>query len=329
MISNEGFYLFKAQQPAFSVAVIHEFIPDAIRYQKNVLSSPPDHYYPYPCGRDGLCIKPNQNTRKHQGFATMKQYLLITTLLFSLELSAQNNLLFDTSKIDANTKLIGRYDQSDKQKTYQYLNFIIEDSATIKKVLGNLILGDEIKKDALHADFRIDIVQNFHKKQSYLINPVANSLLYYGNAYSFNIDKVKALAEKYPFDYRFDELPFNNQKQYDEYEEKQERDKFFLFGYVSSFAFEGSFEIQFPRNEIFRSPSAIHQYLVQRIEQIVPKGKYSISYILDERNLNDVSHYIITIHGSRKLYEQLRVENLKNHNWKQNVAKGYFFYRTT
>lgn len=59
----------------------------------------------------------------------MKKYILIATLVYSLNLSAQHNLLFDTSKINANTKLIGRYPQYDQQKTYKSLNFIIEDPA--------------------------------------------------------------------------------------------------------------------------------------------------------------------------------------------------------
>lgn len=259
----------------------------------------------------------------------MKTIFLMLILLSSLGLAAQNTLLFDTSKVDTHTKLIGRYDQFDKQKKFYYLNFIIEDPATIKKVLASLPLGAEAKTDYSNLDFRIDIIQDFHKTQSWMINPNTNSILFNDNLYSFNIDKVKALAEKYPFDYRFDALPFNNQEQFDEYLAKQEKDKFFLFAYVSSFAFEGTFEIQFPRNKKFPSPTAIHDSLAPQIEKFVPKGKYSISYILDERNLNNPKQFTITIYGSYKLYENLRIENFRNENWKQNVAKGYFFYRTT
>jgi hypothetical protein len=253
----------------------------------------------------------------------------ITILLSSLEAVAQKDLLFDTSKVDTHTKLIGRYDQFDKQKTFSFLNFIIEDPVTIKKVLSSLTLGTEEKTDYANLNFRIDLIQDFHKAQSWMVNPNTNSILFKDNLYVFDIDKVKALAEKYPFDYRFDALPFNNQDQFDEYLAKQEKDKFFLFAYVSSFAFEGTFEIKFPRNKTFPSPTAIHEYLAPKIEKFVPKGKYSISYILDERNLADPTQFIITIYGSRTLYENLHLGNFENQNWKQNVAKGYFFYRTT
>jgi hypothetical protein len=47
MISNEGFYLSKVLKAAFSYHVFHDFVADAIRYQKNILSSPPDHCNPY------------------------------------------------------------------------------------------------------------------------------------------------------------------------------------------------------------------------------------------------------------------------------------------
>ncbi|MDI3321461.1 hypothetical protein [Pinibacter soli] len=258
----------------------------------------------------------------------MKKYFLIITLFYSLNLAAQNKLLFDTSRIDSHTKLIGRYDQFDRQKKFYYLNFIIEDPAKIKKVLTSLPLGTEIKSDYTNMDFRIDIIQDYKKTQSWMVNPDMNCILVNDNFYTISIDKIKALAEKNPFDYRFDALSFNTLNEYEEYLKKQKKDDFFLFAYTSSFAFDGTFEIQFPRNKKYPSPTAIHDTLAPLIEKFVPKGKYSISYILDDRNLADPKQFVITIYGTRELYDNLHVENLKNQNWKQNVAKGYFFYRT-
>jgi bisphosphoglycerate-independent phosphoglycerate mutase (AlkP superfamily) len=53
------------------------------------------------------------------------------TILFLLIVSNQvfsQKKLFDTLKIDATTKIIGRYPQYDRDKTYEKYNFIIEDS---------------------------------------------------------------------------------------------------------------------------------------------------------------------------------------------------------
>jgi len=307
----------------------HEFGRGTIIYQKKYLSSPTNYLYPQMYGDQQRSeLNPNSKLCTKVCIA-MKKYFLIITLLSSLELAAQKNLLFDTSKIDSHTKLIGRYDQIDRQKKFYFLNFIIEDPAKIKKVLASsLALGAEIKSDYTNMDFRIDLIQDYRKTQSWMINPDMNCVLVNDNFYTINIDKIKALADKNPFDYKFEALTFNTQKEYDEYLTKQKKDDFFLFAYASSFAFEGTFEMQFPRNNKYPSPTAIHDTLAPQIEKYVPKGKYSFSYILDDRNLANPKQFIITIYGTRELYDNLHVENLKPNNWKQNVAKGYFFYRT-
>jgi hypothetical protein len=41
--------------------------------------------------------------------------------------------------------------------------------------------------------------------------------MYSGNTYSFDIDKVKELAKKYPFDYKFDKIIFKNKEEYEKY----------------------------------------------------------------------------------------------------------------
>ena len=51
--------------------------------------------------------------------------LTTTNYLFS------QKILFDTLTVDSTTKIIGRYPQYDKNRTFEKYNFIIEDSATI------------------------------------------------------------------------------------------------------------------------------------------------------------------------------------------------------
>ncbi|MGB8191912.1 MAG: hypothetical protein WCF67_08340, partial [Chitinophagaceae bacterium] len=59
----------------------------------------------------------------------------------------------------------------------------------------------------------------------------------------------------------------------------QKKDKAFLFDYAPQFKYEGSFEIQFPRNKQFPHPKAISEYLTPLVESVVSKGEYSITYI--------------------------------------------------
>jgi hypothetical protein len=257
----------------------------------------------------------------------MKKYLLIANLICSLQLLAQGRLMFDTSEISPGTILIGRYPHYDKQKTYQSLNFIIEDPATIKHVIRLLTVGTEGENTIEEPGFNISLVQHFEEGKSWIINPSLLSAMYDGHTYAFDINKVKDLARRYPFDYRFDKVPFKSKEAYRKYRDKQKENNHFLFDYSPQFEYEGSFEVQFPRNEKFSSPKAISDYLEPIIEQIVPKDTYRVSYDLNDKNLNDQSQFTMTITGTKKLFAELGLPGLKKGEWTPTVEEGWFFYR--
>jgi|688.fasta_scaffold290836_2 hypothetical protein len=257
----------------------------------------------------------------------MKKYLFVSALFISLSVSAQNRILFDTSKIDATTKLIGRYPQYDKSKKYKYLNFIIEDPAIIKKVIPTLVLGKEGENTIEEPDFRISLVQNFDEVQSWTINPTLKSAMYDGHTYAFDIEKVKDLAKKFPFDYRFDKVSFKSKDAYESYLTKQKENRSFLFSYAPRFKYEGSFDVEFPRNNQFSSPKAISDYLSPMIEKIVSENDYTVSYSLNEKNMGNQNQFTMTISGSKKLYDALNVGSLKKEAWKASDEQGWFFYK--
>lgn len=257
----------------------------------------------------------------------MKKLFLYASLAFSLNLSAQDNMMFDTSKIDENTKLIGRYPQYDKQKTYKSLNFIIEDPATIKKIITMLTLGKEVQNINEDPDFMIAMVHNFDEVKSWTLNPTLNSVMYSGRSYAFDINKVKELAKQYPFDYKFDKILFKSKEEYDKYLDKQKGNKDFLFVYAPQFKYDGSFEMQFPRNEKFSSPKAISNYLMPIVEETVSKNNYSLSYELTEKNLKDQTQFTMTVSGSKKLYDKLKFEHVKKEEWIPTAEEGWFFYK--
>jgi len=87
------------------------------------------------------------------------------------------------------------------------------------------------------------------------------------------------------------------------------------------------FEIQFPANKKFSSPKAIVGYLNPLIEKIVSKNEYNVVYFLNKKNLSDQTQFTMTITGSRKLFDELRVDNLTNENWTPTEEVGWFFYR--
>jgi hypothetical protein len=258
----------------------------------------------------------------------MKKYFFIATLILSSTLSAQDNLLFDTSKIDATTKLIGRYPQYDKQKTYKYLNFIIEDPVTIKWAITSMTIGREDQNMGEDPDFKLALIQNFDEVKSWTINPTLNSAMYSGHTYAFNIDKIKELAKSYPFDYKFDKISFKSKGDYDKYLSKQKENKAFLFDYAPQFKYEGSFEVQFPRSQKFSSPKAISDYLTPLIEKLVAQVDYRVSYVLNEKNMKDQNQFTMTITGPKKLHNMLQLEDLNKEEWKSTIEEGWFFYRT-
>lgn len=258
----------------------------------------------------------------------MKISLFIFFLTFSLSLFGQEKYIFDTAKIDGATKLIGRYPQFDKQKTYKEYNFIITDPQTIKEVIMKMPLCKEGENIIEDPEFRLNIIQHFDEVKTWTVNPKLKSVRYNGHTYEFDISILKTLAKKYPFDYKFDKIIFKSKTDYEQYSVKQKSDPTFLFDYAPQFKYEGSFEIQFPRNDRFSSPKAISDYLTPLIENIVQKKDYRVNYILNDKNRNDPTQFTMTIIGSRKLFDELQADGLKKEHWKETVEEGWFFYRT-
>ena len=239
----------------------------------------------------------------------------------------KKNYYFDTS-LDSHTQLIGRYPQYDKDQTYHNLNFIIEDSATIQRVLATFVLGKEQPNIIQDPSFRINLIQHYEEVRTAIIHPKIATALVEGHSYTFNSDLLKDLAKKYPFDYRFEKKAFANSREFETYYKKVKEDKAFVFHYAPSFRREGNFDIEFPKNEIFSSPKAISEYLKPYIEKIVKKDDYDVSYSLTDKNLRDQTQFTMTISGSKHLYDKLVLAKLKNESFKPITATGWFFYRT-
>lgn len=257
----------------------------------------------------------------------MRKILFFAPLFFVLSLSAQENLLFDTTMIQKGTKLIGRYPQYDKKKVHQNLNFIIEDAAVIRSVITDLTLGKEEAFMNEEPGFMIAIVHDYAEEKNWAVNPGFNSVMHNGHAYAFNVSKLKLLAKKYPFDYRTEKLVFKSDKEYEQYLGKQKKDSNFLFAYGPSFRYEGSFEVAFPKNDTFPHPAGISDYLDPLIEKIVSKDEYRVIYELSEINIKNRDQYTMKIIGSKKLYESLVLKGLKKEEWMPTVEDALFFYR--
>lgn len=257
----------------------------------------------------------------------MKLLLAAILLCLTSPLFSQKNL-FDTLQIDASTKIIGRHPQYDKSKTYEKYNFIIEDPAKIAEFVKNLKLGKEVENSTEDPSFKLTVVKNFEEIGSWTINPTLKSAMTHdGHTYEFDLTQITNLNKRYPFQYYHEVKVFKSIDEYQQYLAEQKKNPKFLFDYSPQFAYEGSFEIEFPKNATFPHPKGISEYLAPLIEKIVKKGEYSMSYSLNAKNMNNRDQYTMTIQGSKKLFEQLKLDNLKNENWQPTIEDAFFFYK--
>jgi hypothetical protein len=257
----------------------------------------------------------------------MRVSFIVILSILTMQLFGQKNL-FDTLKIDPNTKIIGRYPQYDKSKTYEKYNFIIEDSTKIVEFIKKLKLGKEVENSTEDPSFKLTIVKNYDEMGSWTINPTFGSAMTHdGHTYKFDLNQIANLNTQYPFKYYHDIKVFKSRDAYEKYLAEQKNNPKFLFDYGPQFKYEGSFELEFPKNSKFLHPKAISDFLTPYIEKIVKKDDYTLGYELNSKNMNNRDQYTMTIQGPKKLFEQLKVENLKNENWQPTVEDAYFFYK--
>ncbi|WP_308994035.1 hypothetical protein QLS71_013995 [Mariniflexile litorale] len=258
----------------------------------------------------------------------MKRILTVLIILISTNIFGQKNML-ETLTIDSTTKIIGRYPQYDKTRTYEKYNFIIEDSVEISNFIRNIKLGDEVPNSSESPSFRITIVKNFKEEGTWTINPTQKSVMTHdGHTYKFDIDQITELNEKFSFKYNHKKIIFKSPEEYQAYLIEQKKNPNFLFDYKPQFKYEGSFEIEFEKSNKFSSPKAISEFLYPYIDKIVDRNEYRVSYILNKKNMkNNGKSYTMTITGPKKIYENLEIKKLKNENWESTVEDGWFFYR--
>ena len=257
----------------------------------------------------------------------MKKVILLILIFITNSFYGQK-VLFDTLKVDSKTKIIGRYPQYDKSKTYEKFNFILEDSVSIENFRKNLMLGDEVPNSLENPCFKLTIVKNYNEIGSWTINPNQKTAMTHdGHTYKFNLAQISLLNEKNPFSYIYEVKIFKRKSEYEDYLSLQKRNPKFLFDYGPQFKYEGDFEIVFNKTNEFSSPKAISDYLKPYIEKIVNEDEYRIAYKLDEKNKTNQNQYTMTITGPKKLFNKLLLKEHKNINWQPTVEDAYFFYK--
>lgn len=255
----------------------------------------------------------------------MKNILVLILLSLSFNLSAQDKQMFKAVKIDEKTKLVGIYSDFQNRK-YEQWSFLIDDPAAIRQALNELVVGPEVTNMFEMKSFHVVLVQDNKDVMAWMIHPSLNCASYDGHTYKFDLRKLEKLSKKYPAKFRRESITFSSPKEYNQFLARQKAGSNFLYSDSPMFEYEGSFEIQFPRNKKFSSPKAISEYLTPIIQKIVSENEYSISYALNEKNSNNQDQFTMEIAGSKKLFEKLKLDGLQKKNWTPTKEIGYFYY---
>ena len=258
----------------------------------------------------------------------MNKILYLLIFIISNNAFSQKNL-FENLTIDKNTKIIGRYPQYDKNKTYEKYNFIIEDSLEIVNFINTIKLGDEVPNSIEDPCFRIEIIKNNKEVGGWTVNPRAKTVMTHdGHTYKFYIKQISELNKQFPFEYYYEKVVFNSFEEYELFLAEEKKKSNFIFDYKPQFKYEGSFEIEFNISDKFNSPKAISEFLYPLIDKIVDRSKYSVSYAFNDKNKKNINKsYTMTITGPKKIFEDLKIKKFKKENWQSTVESGWFFYK--
>ncbi|WP_293309104.1 hypothetical protein [Pedobacter sp. UBA5917] len=255
----------------------------------------------------------------------MKKLIVILLLIQANFIYAQKNL-FKTLKVDKTTKIIGRHQLNDT--TYKKYNFIIEDSAQIAVFIKHIKLGDEIVNSLGNPNFSLSIIQNQREIGSWTITPYLKRVMVHdGHTYQFEMNQIAELNKFYPFDYKVEDIVFKQKTDYEKYLAEQQKKPDFLFHYAPSFKYEGSFEIEFKKSSKFPHPKAIMEFLDPYLLKILSKNEFAVLYKAGGKNMEDPDQYTITVMGPKKLYDELKIDNLKNENWQPTEEQAHFYYK--
>jgi hypothetical protein len=235
---------------------------------------------------------------------------------------------FDIEKVDSSTMIIaygGFVDENGKN-----YNFIIDESDEIKKFISGIKYGEPQSNVFSQRSLEIHLVQD-HRDITFLtiVPEYKRVFANDGVSYKFDLNQLEDWRAKYRPLQRFAKgVNFKTQKEFEEFLNKQKQNPNFLYSSYPLFRYEGSFEIQFPKSNQFKNPQAIMDYLKPFIKEVEPdEEKYSLSYELDDKNMTDRNQFTITISGSKKLFNELKVENYQNSNWLLIQENASFYYK--
>lgn len=256
----------------------------------------------------------------------MKQLFLL--IFLSTTVYSKPQQLLDSIRIDKDTKLIGMYPRYDKGKTYKDLNFYVDDLRVLQSLRKELIYGEPGENIMEQYGFSIMVIQGNDYVTQWLVSPKYSTIRVDGVSYKIDMKIIHELAKKFHFEYEVLEEGFDSQEKYNEHLQKLKNESSFIFAYEPDFKNEWTFEIEFPKNDTFPHPKAIDEYLRPKVEKVAAgTDNFSIRYEFDRYNMENRNQYTMTVEGSKEIYNNLKLENLRQKNWKYNRPTATIYKR--
>lgn len=254
----------------------------------------------------------------------IKHLILAATLTFSTFSMAQVPTLIDKVQFDSNTILVGMASDYNSDKTYDKYNFFLDDASKINGVKLNLEYGYELDNKVTDSNhFMIYAIKDRKIVDQWLVNPRLYNVFHNGIAYSFDADKLAAIAEKFPFNYEVIKRQFKNNKEYTKAKKEIEKDRSIFLVYDPDFSFEGSFEVSLKKTDKITNAQQAEEYL-RGIAKTLTKKEIYVSYALNEKNLMDASQFTMIVAGPEAIYSKFKVEEGTKSDWTPEVFEAIF-----
>ncbi len=246
----------------------------------------------------------------------MKKTILVIILALTQNIYSQNKLLkSDKITTTDSVKIIGMYVKWDKNKTYEKFNFFITDKKVVDSLFESVEYGASSENEWEHNNFNIILTKANKQFHQVSISPALHNAHINGKSYKFDVSILEKLAKKYPLTYKWYEKEFKSEQEFNKFNSKILKQEKTLYVNKPTFLYEGSFELQFPKNDTFLHPKAIDGYLRPQIEKIVKGKEFSISYVANTFNLQNRDQYTMTINGPYTLFKDLKDKNSKKGDW--------------
>ncbi|WP_126653548.1 hypothetical protein [Chryseobacterium aureum] len=245
---------------------------------------------------------------------------------FLSQVLSQSNLFEEIKyKNSDSLKIIGMYYNWDKNKTYEKYNFYIIDKKVIDSLIANTKYNESTQNIFEQNNFSIIVTKKNEIIDRWSVNPKFENINIKGKSHKFDISTLSQLAKRFSFKYKWYKQEFPDKESFNLFYANKIKDSKTLFIYKPNFIYEGSFELQFPKNETFLHPKAIDEYLRPKIKEILGNKEFGISYILTEFNMNNRDQYTMTISGPKELFKKLNDKKAKKGNWTNTKLEAEIF----